>query len=69
VTVAVTVEAVWKAGVDAVVVALLQALNTEVATNSNAVKPMSHFLLNLFDNLRSPFSYFLYYKRPSLRRV
>jgi Na+/H+ antiporter NhaD/arsenite permease-like protein len=58
VTVAVTVEAVWKAGVDAVVVALLQALNTEVATNSNAVKPMSHFLLNLFDNLR--FSFLLF---------
>jgi len=70
VTVEVTVVAVPKVWVEVVeVVALLQALNTEVATSSNAVKTMSHFLLNLPDNFISPFSYFLHYKRPSLRRV
>jgi hypothetical protein len=70
VTVEVTVVAVPKAmGVVLGVVVLLQALNTEVATSSNTVKAISHFLLNLFDNLRSPFSYFFHYKRPSLRRV
>ena len=69
-TVAVIVVAVWKDGAEVeVVVALLQALKTVVATSNNAVKPISHFLLNLFDNLLSPFSYFLHYKRPSLRRV
>ena len=69
VTVEVTVVAVPKTWEAVGVVALLQALNTEVVTSSKAVKTMSHFLLNLLDNLRSPFSYFLHYRRPSLRRV
>ena len=70
VTVEVTVVAVPNVMGEVVeVVALLQALNTKVVTSSKAVKTMSHFLLNLLDNLRSPFSYFFHYKRLSLRRV
>jgi Mg2+/Co2+ transporter CorB len=52
-----------------VVVVVLQAPKPKATTSSKAVITTSHFLLNLFDNLRSPFSYFFHYKRLSLRRV
>jgi hypothetical protein len=41
-----------------VVVALLQAVKTIAVVNSNDVRTMSHFLLNLFNNF--PFSFFLF---------
>ena len=51
------------------VVALLQAVKTTAVTSSNEVKTASHFLLNLFSNFLSPFSYFFHYKGLSLREV
>ena len=52
------VEVGWVVAVE-VVVALLQAVKTTAVTSNNDVKMMSHFLLNLFNNVL--FSFLLFF--------